>query len=71
MKESTKWGLVLQIPNLFLLLTAIAYLLINVVSWNTISIGFNFTTNEIVWIFFGVLYGLCNIASLVLLFLNK
>jgi hypothetical protein len=60
MKESTKWGLILQIPNLILVILAIGYLIVNI---NLPS----FNLNMIAWIIFGTMYGLMNIASLILL----
>lgn len=61
MKESTKWGLILQIPNAIILIVALFYLIINNISMP------NFNLNMVAWIIFGTLYGLMNIASIVLL----
>lgn len=61
MNKLTKWGLIFQIPNATLLFIFIFYLLIYKVDWNVLSL------NLVVWIIFGSIYAITNVASVILL----
>ena len=64
MNKFLKLGLVLQIPNLTVILLFISYFIIKLIDWN------QFNGYVLIWIFLGTLYILINIISLIVIIIG-